>query len=118
MGEYHFTPEVKQVPEWAHDTFSDHFFEMDLTYGGRRRRSPEQVDRLIERVRRRQFNANRDTWTAKREIELVQNAESAVKSLVEMEPEMAEAFLRQLVETTLGGRVLVPKATRKINKDR
>jgi hypothetical protein len=106
------TPEVEQAPSWFRDGLVDAFAEDRVVRNTFKSVSPEVVSRL----RRRQFNANRDLFYLQRAMHLADSATGALRELAQVEPEMAEALIRQEVEAVLGGRVVVPSDKRKINR--
>lgn len=106
------TPEVTEAPSWFRDPLVDQFTEDRVVRGKFKSVSPDVVDRL----RRRQFNQNRESLELQRAMFLFNNARAAFRELAVSQPEMTEAFLREEIGEVLGGRVVVPSDKRKINR--
>lgn len=106
------TREVAEAPGWFRDPLVDQFTQDRVVRGKFKTVSPDVVDRL----RRRQFNASRDKFEMQRAAMLLDSASAALRELAQSQPEMTEAFLREEIAEVLGGRVLVPSDKRKINR--
>ena len=122
MIKRNFSPEAQVVPQWVRDPLADSFIEDQLTDGARsvrskrKTRTAAEAKEIIGRFRRRQFNANRDRTIFETEIGLARRIRADSQLLAQIAPEVAEGVIRGITEDTLGGKVSVPKATRKINK--
>lgn len=106
------TREVAEAPSWFRDPLVDQFTQDRVVRGKFKTVSPD----VVARLRRRQFNENRDTLFLERAMYLADVASGALVELAQIEPEMAEALIRQEVGAVLGGRVVVPTDKRKINR--
>jgi hypothetical protein len=106
------SPEVTEAPSWFRDPLVDQFTEDRVVRGRFKSVSPKVIDRL----RRRQFNSQREDLVFQRALLLSRAAEKAIEELVALDPEWAEVIIRSQVKENLGGRVLVPTNTRKINR--